>query len=182
MNSVCVSCNLLEEAKTETGIPKPLHFHTAEMHGPPGRHALAGLKASQRVCLLCFSRSVCYSAQQHVQPQLHTSTHRHTLLSPTCTRVSGLSLSFFFCRARVYDFLLDHSPLTSLSLTLSLVLCLFLACLSCLMFLLSLLMDRLVTFLFSLPRFHPHFVFSHIFLLSHPSVHPLVCVCVFFCL
>ncbi|KAK7157595.1 hypothetical protein R3I93_008937 [Phoxinus phoxinus] len=39
---------------------------------------------------------------------------------------------------------------------------------------------RLVTFLFSLSRFHPYFVFSHVFLLSHPSVHPLVCVCVCF--
>lgn len=36
MTSVCVSYNLLEEAKTEAGIPKPLHFHTAEMHVPPG--------------------------------------------------------------------------------------------------------------------------------------------------
>uniref|UniRef100_A0A8C1R650 Si:ch211-154o6.2 n=1 Tax=Cyprinus carpio TaxID=7962 RepID=A0A8C1R650_CYPCA len=124
---------------------------------------------------------MCSLSYTHLHKDTHTPVAlfvTHSL--PICTRVSGLSLSSFFPRARVYDFLLDCSPLTSSSLTLLLVLCLILACLSGLMFLLSLFMDQAFNFPFLF------FPFSLCLLSCFPLLSSLcpplgvcVCVCVF---
>lgn len=119
----CVSYNLIEKAKTESGIPKQNHFHTAAVHGPPGWHT--NTRWLSKLCNKCVFMFVCCALMENMSfcsaacaasaIRTHICTE-HALLAlllslllthlPFTLGIRAFS-SLFFSRAGVSDLLLD---------------------------------------------------------------------------